>query len=113
MADESKLPKWAQEELRLLRMRLEESRLREAKLKNERAPAEGMPSLGIGRDHTFKSMLNLPIDEDVRWEFGDRTFIEARFRTRQGRKAGVEIMCSGQVSVHPTSSNTFTIILED
>jgi hypothetical protein len=99
----AKLPAWARAEFDRLNMRLEEARA----VADELTDAEADGWVGVYGDYPKPAV---PTGEYVRFpiDLGGHDYVEIR---RYGE--GVEVRGSRGVLIHPTSSNAFSVELED
>jgi len=106
MPDESKLPKWAQEKLRLLRMRLREANEKIDRLNNLTPPEEAR----VIADPYASRPFYLPAGTTISFvvDPGHRSgYVHARIRDN-----GLYLNSGERMIVHPEVSNAITVYTE-
>lgn len=106
MRDESKLPKWAQDELRIARSEAEHWR--------SMLHTHGAPVTGPARDAPFVAVTDydrgdyvfraLPIRQWVRFSMSRRAYVDVALR-----EYGIDVTADSSLSVMPRASNAIVI----
>lgn len=101
----AKLPQWAQEELAILRVRLEESRVRAASIR--RAPA-GDTDTDTLAEPWDEAPIHLPAGGRVRFVLGPErgSHIEVMTDTSDGRKMIRIYTAGGRLTIQPSGANS-------
>ena len=116
MKDISKLPKWAQDEITVLRMRVGEAEKRARAYEEKTPSAVFIKNLRLATDET---PLYLPVDRQIRFCTGkaDWQYVDVRLRlTSEIRREGdtkpetfVELMSGADIHITPEARNVIRI----